>query len=56
MHRVRLTKIGSTVLTLGEIVVNSGVVARGGGGGGGGAIVPPAGLKNRGATEHKGRQ
>ena len=53
MHRVRLTKIGSTVLTLGEIVVNSGVVARGGRGG---AIVPPAGLKNRGATEHKGRQ
>ena len=28
----------------------------GGGGGGGGAIAPPAGLKNRGATEHKGRQ
>ena len=25
-------------------------------GGAGGAIAPPAGLKNRGATEHKGRQ
>ena len=31
----------------------SGVVARGGRGG---QLPPPAGLKNRGATEHKGRQ